>query len=229
MSDLRGHTFADLMAGLNAHQHLAVDAVVAFVDGELGAGARDRAAEHISACQSCAAEVIGQRQTRTAVRSAGDPPIPASLLAALRDIPQTTDLPTTLGGLAVTDDGTVVTAADPGRTAITPRSAPLSGPAPLGGGPRWGSGSSILGRSILGRSTLGRRIGRTGAGVMVSGLVLGALIMTMAEDPVTDSARPQPEGPSVPAVPAPSIVPAVARVPHPGEGAFPGGHGSAAR
>lgn len=225
MTDLRGHTFADLLAGLNAHQHLAVDAVVAFVDGELGAGARDRAAEHVAACQSCAEEVVGQRQARTVVRSAGYPPIPADLLAALRDIPQTADLPTIPDGMAVADDGTVVTVTDPGRVAI----APLNGAAPLGEGPRWGSGSSILGRSMLGRSMLGRRIGRTGAGAVVSGLVLGALIMTMLEDPAIDSARPQPEGPSVPAFPAPSIVPVVARVPQPGAGSTPGDHGFAAR
>jgi len=224
MTGLRGHTFAGLLAGLNAHQHLAVDAVVAFVDGELGAGARDRAAEHVAACQSCAAEVVGQRQARTVVRSAGYPQIPAGLLAALRDIPQTAGLPTTPDGLAVTDDGAVVTAAEPGRAKIAPLSAPLRGTAPLGGGPRWGSGTSILGRTML-----GRRIGRTGAGAVVSGLVLGALIMTMLEKPVTDSARQQPEGPSVPALPAPPIVPAVARVPQPGAGAVPGDHGSAAR
>ncbi|MGH3941975.1 MAG: anti-sigma factor family protein [Pseudonocardiaceae bacterium] len=225
MTDLRGHTFADLLAGLNAHQHLAVDAVVAFVDGELGAGARNRAAEHVAVCQSCAAEVVGQRHARSVVRSAGYPQIPADLLATLRDIPQTADLSAVPDGLAVTDDGTVVTAADPGRASM----ASLSGTAPLGQGPRWGSGSSILGRSMLGRSMLGRRIGRTGAGAVVSGLVLGALIMTMLENPDIDSARPQPEGPSVPAFPAPSIVPAVARVTQPGAGAVPGDHGSALR
>jgi hypothetical protein len=40
MTDLRGRTFSDLLAGLNAGQHLAVDALVAFVDGELAPGAR---------------------------------------------------------------------------------------------------------------------------------------------------------------------------------------------
>jgi anti-sigma factor RsiW len=91
MTDLRGRSFFDLLAGLNAGQHLAVDAVVAFVDGELGAAARDRAAQHLIACQSCAAEVAGQRQARSVVRSAQCPPAPAELLAALRDIPHTAD------------------------------------------------------------------------------------------------------------------------------------------
>ena len=91
MTDLRGRSFFDLLAGLNAGQHLAVDAVVAFVDGELSAAARDRAAQHLIACQSCAAEVAGQRQARSVVRSAQCPPAPAELLAALRDIPHTAD------------------------------------------------------------------------------------------------------------------------------------------
>jgi anti-sigma factor RsiW len=91
MTDLRGRSFFDLLAGLNAGQHLPVDAVVAFVDGELGAVARDRAAQHLIACQSCAAEVAGQRQARSVVRSAQCPPAPAELLAALREIPHTAD------------------------------------------------------------------------------------------------------------------------------------------
>ena len=92
MTDLRGRGFFDLVAGLNAGQHLAVDAVVAFVDGELSPVARDRAAAHLSVCQSCTAEVAAQCQARSVVRSAQCPPVPADLLAALRDIPYTADL-----------------------------------------------------------------------------------------------------------------------------------------
>jgi anti-sigma factor RsiW len=136
MTDLRGRTFSDLVAGLNAVQHLAVDALVAFVDGELAPGARDRAAAHVTGCESCAAEIAAQRQARSVVRSAHCPSAPADLLAALRDIPRTADLPEPPAGLAVTADGVVVQVADPDR-----------GPtAPLGGGPRWGSGPSVLGR-----------------------------------------------------------------------------------
>ena len=93
MTDLRGHGFSDLVAGLNAGQHLAVDAVVAFVDGELGLAARDRAAAHLIRCPSCAAEVAAQCQARSVVRSARCPSVPAELLAALRDIPHTAGLP----------------------------------------------------------------------------------------------------------------------------------------
>lgn len=140
MSDLYGRTLSDLLAGLNAGQHLAVDAVVAFVDGELTPAARARAADHLAACPSCAGEVAAQRQARSVVRSAGCPQVPAGLLAALRDIPLTAELPTAPDVLAVADDGTLVTLADsrPG--------APLGRSAPLGSGARWGTGPSVLGR-----------------------------------------------------------------------------------
>ncbi|MDQ3827645.1 MAG: zf-HC2 domain-containing protein [Actinomycetota bacterium] len=138
MTDLRGRTFSDLLAGLNAGQHLAVDALVAFVDGELAPAARDRAAAHLTGCQSCAAEIAAQRQARSVVRSADCPSVPADLLAALRDIPRTVDLPEPPAGLAVTSDGVVVEMPDPKRMRA----------APLGGGPRWGTGPSVLGRWI---------------------------------------------------------------------------------
>ncbi|MGH3898253.1 MAG: anti-sigma factor family protein [Pseudonocardiaceae bacterium] len=149
MTDLRGRSFSDLLAGLNAGQHLAVDAVVAFVDGELGPAARDRAAQHLTVCQSCAAEVAGQRHARSVMRSAQCPQVPAELLAALRDIPHTAELPGTPDGLAVAADGTVVEIADRGRAA-TPKvpAAPLGNGTPLGASQRWGTGPSVLGRWI---------------------------------------------------------------------------------
>jgi anti-sigma factor RsiW len=107
MTELRGRTtFSDLLAGLNAGQHLAVDAVVAFVDGELAPAARERAAAHLIRCQSCAAEIAAQRQARSVVRSAQCPPAPADLLAALRDIPRIADLPDPPAGPAWAVDGT---------------------------------------------------------------------------------------------------------------------------
>lgn len=138
MTDLRGRGFFDLVAGLNAGQHLAVDAVVAFVDGELGPVARDRAAAHLTVCQSCAAEVAAQCQARSVIRSAQCPSAPADLLAALRDIPYTAGLPRAPAGLAVTAEGTLVEVADPGRARA----------GPLGSSQRWGAGPSVLGRWI---------------------------------------------------------------------------------
>jgi anti-sigma factor RsiW len=147
MTDLRGRSLSGLVAGLNAGQHLTVDAVVAFVDGELGAAARDRAAQHLNACQSCTAEVGVQRLARSVMRSAQGPQVPAGLLAALREIPHTAALPDPPDGLAVTADGTVVEIADPSRAPT----APLGGGVPLGASQRWGTGPSVLGRSVRGR------------------------------------------------------------------------------
>lgn len=138
MTDLRGRGFFDLVAGLNAGQHLAVDAVVAFVDGELGPVARERAAAHLTVCQSCTAEVAAQCQARSVVRSAQGPPAPADLLAALRDIPHTAGLPDAPAGLAVTAEGTFIKVADPGRAQAG--SLDLS--------QRWGAGPSVLDRWI---------------------------------------------------------------------------------
>ena len=63
--------------------------------------------------------------------------VPADLLAALREIPRTADLPHAPAGLAVTADGTIVELADPDLP-----------PGPLGASPRWGTGPSVLGRWI---------------------------------------------------------------------------------
>jgi hypothetical protein len=138
MTDLRGRGFADLVAGLNAGQHLAMDAVVAFVDGELGPVARDRAATHLTGCQFCAAEVDAQRSTRSVVRSAQCPPVPADLLAALRDLPHTASLSQAPAGLAMTAEGTLVALTDPLRTR----------PGPLGARQRGDADPSALGRWI---------------------------------------------------------------------------------
>ncbi len=71
--------------------HLSLDAVVAFVDGELPAGPASRAAAHVDRCLSCAGEVAAQRQARRRVRAAGPPSVPTTLLAALRAIPGATE------------------------------------------------------------------------------------------------------------------------------------------
>jgi hypothetical protein len=95
--------------------HLSLDAVVAFVDGELPPGPAGRAAAHIDRCLTCAGEVGAQRQARRRVRAAGPPATPSSLLAALRAIPDATELPAAPAGLAVDADGVLVAQAEPGR------------------------------------------------------------------------------------------------------------------
>lgn len=70
-------------------EHLASEAVAAYVDGELRMSPYLRAAQHLSICAECAAEVEAQQQARRALRSAADhiPEMPSSLLGALSNIP----------------------------------------------------------------------------------------------------------------------------------------------
>ena len=67
--------------------HLSLDAVVAFADGELSLVAYQRAAAHLERCPSCAAEVAEQTSARECLRGAGAPQMPGSLLHQLRSIP----------------------------------------------------------------------------------------------------------------------------------------------
>jgi anti-sigma factor RsiW len=157
MSERGGWSIATL-----PEAHLAPDAVVAFVDGELSAGAFDRAAAHIARCPLCAAETTVQRQARDAVQAAGAPRMPAGLLAALRAIPTDTDLPDDIDRLALTADGDVVAVQRQDRTAFG------SGPV-IGSSAPLGTGSSVL------RTGGHSRRAVQGAGVVAAGLVLGAL------------------------------------------------------
>ena len=50
--------------GWSLPEHLALDALVAFVDGELSPSAYDRAAAHLAHCSACSAEAAAQRQAR---------------------------------------------------------------------------------------------------------------------------------------------------------------------
>jgi hypothetical protein len=93
--------------------HLSLDAVVAFVDDELSAAAHSRAERHVAECGECAAEVVAQRQVRSALRSADEPHVPSWLLSKLGSIPQDTDLPGPPPGLAVTAEGELVSVLRP--------------------------------------------------------------------------------------------------------------------
>ena len=68
-------------------EHLSIEAVAAFVDGELRMTAHLRAAHHLSLCQECATEVEAQRQARAALRDSGSIVVPSSLLGLLSQIP----------------------------------------------------------------------------------------------------------------------------------------------
>ncbi|MCP2261890.1 putative zinc-finger [Streptoalloteichus tenebrarius] len=196
-------------------QHLAPDAVVAFVDGELSPTAHDRAAAHLARCPQCAAEAATQRQARAAVRAAAAPHVPTGLLAALRDIPRNTELPPPPDNLAVSEDGQLV-------AVLRPRPARGGGPRGSGGsggsgrvfgeGPVLGSSAPLgAGPAVLGQQRRGRRSWQ-GAGLVVSGLVLGALALVPSVAPVGgDSDGEEPS----------RVAPANARAVFGGEGARP--------
>src|SRR5690349_7369312 len=93
--------------------HLSQDAVVAFVDDELSLAAHERGAAHVASCGECAAEVVAQRQVRSALRAADEPHVPSALLSMLRNIPQEAELPPPPPGLAVTTDGQLVSVLRP--------------------------------------------------------------------------------------------------------------------
>jgi anti-sigma factor RsiW len=166
-----------------SEQHLLPDAVVAFVDGELSPTAHDRAAAHMARCSQCLADVVAQRQAASAVQTADTPVVPAALLATLRAIPQRIDPPSTPDGLAVTEDGQLVAVQKPDQ--MRAAAAPFGSGAPLGSSAKLGEGPAVLGRRP-GRRTV------QGAGVVVSGLVLGALALATTSG---GSDEPKPQSP----------------------------------
>lgn len=159
-----------------SEQHLLPDVVVAFVDGELSATAHDRASSHLAKCTACVAEIRAQRQAASAVQSANAFAAPAGLLASLRAIPEQIDIPEMPDGLAVTKDGQLVAVQRPERVAA------LGGTAPLGTSTKLGEGRAVLGRRP-GRRTV------QGAGVVVSGLVLGAIAFASSAGGGAEPAR----------------------------------------
>ncbi|WP_165849661.1 anti-sigma E factor RseA [Mycobacterium uberis] len=68
-------------------EHLSVEAIAAFVDGELRINAHLRAAHHLSLCTQCAAEIDDQSRARAALRDSHPIRIPSALLALLAEIP----------------------------------------------------------------------------------------------------------------------------------------------
>jgi hypothetical protein len=67
--------------------HLTLDAIVAYADGEMPLVAYQRAAAHVARCPQCEYEVNQQIAARTWLRSAGAPAMPPSLLDSLKSIP----------------------------------------------------------------------------------------------------------------------------------------------
>jgi anti-sigma factor RsiW len=155
--------------------HLSQDAVVAFVDDELSAAAHERAAAHVASCGECAAEVVAQRQVRSALRAADEPHVPSSLLTMLRAIPQEAELPPVPPGLAMTSDGRMVSVLRPER--MPDAHAPPTAPPPASVRRTPDLTGRLAGPAGLADGHLpasrGRRL-RVGAAA-ASGLALGAL------------------------------------------------------
>ena len=68
-------------------EHLSIEAIAAFADGELRMNAHLRAAHHLSLCAQCAAEVDDQLRARTALRDSHPICVPSALLGLLSQIP----------------------------------------------------------------------------------------------------------------------------------------------
>ena len=68
-------------------EHLSIEAIAAFVDGELRMNAHLRAAHHMSLCPECAAEVEDHSRARAALRDSRPVRMPSSLLGLLSEIP----------------------------------------------------------------------------------------------------------------------------------------------
>lgn len=68
-------------------EHLAPEAVAAFVDRELGTTAHARATHHLALCGECAAAVQAQLAARTRLRASGSLGVPVDLLGQLSQIP----------------------------------------------------------------------------------------------------------------------------------------------
>ncbi len=85
--------------------HLGLDAVVAYVDGELGLTAFQRASAHLVRCPQCAGEVAEQEAMARCLRSAELPRMPGSLFDALASIPLAAPGPAPAPGLTLDPHG----------------------------------------------------------------------------------------------------------------------------
>lgn len=139
--------------------HLTLDAVVAYADGEMPLVSYQRAAAHLALCPQCDAEVRAQMTARSWLRAAQAPPMPSSLLDSLRSIP-------------------VALPAGPAEAHPVPdrvrgdRSALSAHPAASGTVGAAGSTRAGHPRAVQ----RGRRFRFLGAGALVAGLTVGALV-----------------------------------------------------
>jgi anti-sigma factor RsiW len=137
-----------MTSGFERIDHLNLDAIVAYADGEMGMVAFQRAATHVERCPQCNAEVTEQIAARAWLRSASAPTIPLGLLDSLKSIP-----------------------------AAVPPSAPAPGLSVDSAGRAYRTNDPL--RSGHGRS----RLFRFGAGALVAGIAVGAVVASSAAEP----------------------------------------------
>jgi anti-sigma factor RsiW len=136
-------------------EHLTLDAVVAFADGEMSLVPYQRAAAHIMACPACAGDVAEQTAASQYLRQASLPRMPGSLFDTLKSIPVALP-PRALVPSVMLDSAS-------GRTV------------------RADDRSAAAGR--------GRRF-RLGAGALMAGLAVGAVVVVASGDQPTLPNRP---------------------------------------
>ena len=167
--------------------HLSLDAIVAYADGEMSLTAYQRAAAHVSSCPACAGEVAEQTAASQYLRQARGPVHARQSVRCPEVDPGRAPAGRPVPGLAV----------DP----VSGRAVPTAGH-PAGRGRRF----------------------RLGAGALVAGLAMGAVVVAAAGDvPANDPARPAVPDRSVVSRPSPwwrtTAVDVVARstAPHAGD------------
>ena len=146
-----------MTSGFERIDHLNLDAIVAYADGEMGMVAFQRAASHVERCPQCNAEVTEQISARAWLRSASAPTIPLGLLDTLKSIPAAVPPTPPAPGLSV----------DPA------------------------TGRAYRTNEYL-RSGHGRgRLFRFGAGALVAGIAVGAVVATSTAEPTDPQGQNQ--------------------------------------
>jgi anti-sigma factor RsiW len=149
--------------------HLNLDAIVAFADGEMPMVSYQRAAAHVARCAQCENEVNQQVAARSWLRSAEAPSMPLSLLDSLRSIPVAMPTKPPMDGATIHRvSGQVPHSDDNDRSAHR-----------------------------------NRRFRFLGAGALVAGLAVGALVIGVDQDREPAS----PNGQLVSGVTSPFVVP----------------------
>lgn len=154
--------------------HLNLDAIVAFADGEMPLVAYQRAAAHVARCPQCDNEVNQQIVARSWLRAAGSPSMPTSLLDTLKSIPVAVPASRPVDGVSIDPaNGRVVRSEDTGS----------------------------------GAHHRGWRFRFLGAGALVAGLAVGALVVGADQQDAEQLSPNGQHGANLSAVSSPFVLP----------------------